>query len=317
MFGKNTIVGKKFFENADGKLLVTSVFMTLQGEGPFRGEPAVFVRLAMCNLACSFCDTYFNSGDWYTPDELSIKIADVISEYFDGHTPQYAQYLSYFEGGRTKYCFAYCGPERCNCMVGVKQREITVSKRKMGLVITGGEPMLQDALVPFLDLMDKEFKWMQIESNGTQYQPLPSHTTLVLSPKCAEKNGKPTKYLEPNEKVLDRADCLKFVMCADSGSPYNSIPEWALAWRDVTKKPVFVSPMNIYNREPQASKILRAGSNDITIDQRSKIDEVISFWEEGLLDMKANQINHEYTAKYCVQNGLTLNLQLHLYASLA
>ena len=33
--------------------------------------------------------------------------------------------------------------------------------------------------------------------------------------------------------------------------------------------------------------------------------------------MEANQINHEYTAKYCVKNGLTLNLQIHLYASLA
>ena len=31
MFGKNEIIGKKYFDNAGDKLFVTSVFMTLQG----------------------------------------------------------------------------------------------------------------------------------------------------------------------------------------------------------------------------------------------------------------------------------------------
>jgi hypothetical protein len=43
----------------------------------------------------------------------------------------------------------------------------------------------------------------------------------------------------------------------------------------------------------------------------------ISFWEPGLLDLEKNQANHEYTARYCMDHGLTLNLQMHLYASLA
>ena len=33
--------------------------------------------------------------------------------------------------------------------------------------------------------------------------------------------------------------------------------------------------------------------------------------------MKENQKNHEYAAKYCTKNGYILNLQIHLYASLA
>lgn len=41
---------------------VHSVFYTIQGEGPFAGVPAVFVRLAGCNLQCPFCDTEYTSG---------------------------------------------------------------------------------------------------------------------------------------------------------------------------------------------------------------------------------------------------------------
>lgn len=51
-------------DRGDGKRVdVHSVFKTIQGEGPFTGRPAVFVRLAGCNLQCPDCDTeYTGSG---------------------------------------------------------------------------------------------------------------------------------------------------------------------------------------------------------------------------------------------------------------
>ncbi len=66
MFGKNPI---RQVEKGDGEYLkIQSIFLTLQGEGPYTGLPSIFIRLGGCNLACSFCDTEFESFN-----ELSLE----------------------------------------------------------------------------------------------------------------------------------------------------------------------------------------------------------------------------------------------------
>lgn len=290
MFGVNTITGKAFFKEAKpDELFVTSRFFTLQGEGPFRGHPAYFIRLAKCNLACSFCDTYFDSGEWRTFSSLLEEADEVIDAFFKSRTmttPEWAQ-------GTAK---------------------------KIVLVITGGEPSLQNNLSAFLDTAQHYFHQTQIESNGTSVLPnLPKNTTLVVSPKCLEKDGKVIRYLEPQAAMLERADYLKFVMSAPEDEkylPYSELPEWVHEWSAKTNKHVFISPMNIYKKEPQRVKMIRDEGRDLTMEERSEINEVVSFWEPELLDLEKNQRNHEYAAEYCMKHGFILNLQIHLFASL-
>lgn len=64
----------------DGETLdVHSVWKTIQGEGPFAGFPAVFVRLAGCNLQCPMCDTDYTSGRTkWDKNELVDHIGDMI-----------------------------------------------------------------------------------------------------------------------------------------------------------------------------------------------------------------------------------------------
>ena len=63
----------------DGSLEVHSIFPTIQGEGPFCGQRAVFVRLEKCNLCCPNCDTQYTLP---TPNRMSVPdIFDEINQY--------------------------------------------------------------------------------------------------------------------------------------------------------------------------------------------------------------------------------------------
>lgn len=61
MFGKNEPFNAKLFNLNNGEILIREVFPTIQGEGPYTGRPAVFMRLAGCPLRCWFCDTDFDT----------------------------------------------------------------------------------------------------------------------------------------------------------------------------------------------------------------------------------------------------------------
>ena len=103
------------------------IFHSIQGEGVNIGKPAVFLRLALCNLACTWCDTKY-TWDWqqYEREEQILEIQAEEAQ---------RQILRY------------------NCTY---------------LVVTGGEPMLQQKqLIPLLKyLKNKEFQ-IEIETNGT------------------------------------------------------------------------------------------------------------------------------------------------------
>lgn len=68
MHGTNPI--RKPIQGDGSSLEIQEIFPTFQGEGPFTGVPAVFIRLGGCNLACDFCDTEFESFKTMGLDEI-------------------------------------------------------------------------------------------------------------------------------------------------------------------------------------------------------------------------------------------------------
>lgn len=51
-------------------LALAEIFYSIQGEGTWTGTPAVFVRLAGCNLACDFCDTDYSTKSLEAIDDV-------------------------------------------------------------------------------------------------------------------------------------------------------------------------------------------------------------------------------------------------------
>lgn len=64
MFGKNPVLKADYKNNGQQLHIVKgSPFLTVQGEGPFSGRRAYFLRLHGCPLRCEFCDTSFSDPD--------------------------------------------------------------------------------------------------------------------------------------------------------------------------------------------------------------------------------------------------------------
>ena len=57
-----------------GLLPLAEIFYSLQGEGSRTGQATVFVRVAGCSLACSFCDTDFRVQREMTVEETVAEV---------------------------------------------------------------------------------------------------------------------------------------------------------------------------------------------------------------------------------------------------
>lgn len=61
-------------------LQLAEIFYSIQGEGEFTGTPAVFVRLAGCNLSCDFCDTDYSLKFFASVDDVVAKVRELGKE---------------------------------------------------------------------------------------------------------------------------------------------------------------------------------------------------------------------------------------------
>jgi 7-cyano-7-deazaguanosine (preQ0) biosynthesis protein QueE len=128
------------------------IFHSLQGEGVTIGTPTVFLRLAMCNLTCGWCDTKY-TWDW---------------EHFDYKT----EVVSLDTDVVRDTVLAFDCPH---------------------LVITGGEPLLQQAeLAPLISQLKEKGFYFEVETNGT-IVPIPELTRDIdqwnVSPKLATSDN--------------------------------------------------------------------------------------------------------------------------------
>jgi 7-carboxy-7-deazaguanine synthase len=146
--------------NGGDVLRLSEVFDSLQGEGVNVGKPCRFVRLALCNLHCHYCDTK------YTWDFERYDYAREVREVsLDAITEQ----LRAAPAGH--------------------------------VVVTGGEPLLQQrALATVFERVPSEL-FIEIETNGTRV-PLPSLCERVnqwnVSPKLSTAGDPEALRIRPD-----------------------------------------------------------------------------------------------------------------------
>jgi 7-carboxy-7-deazaguanine synthase len=167
------------------------IFHSLQGEGVAAGRASVFVRLSGCNLHCHWCDTPYTWNFAGTPHR---------------------------HRGGVKHDRA---ANRLVCTI----QEVAETVRAFAcrnLVLTGGEPLLQQpALAALCEALGPGFH-VEVESNGT-VPLLPAFNRHVhqlnLSPKLAHSGNEAADRLKPDILRTYAADpraWFKFVVATEA-----------------------------------------------------------------------------------------------------
>jgi 7-carboxy-7-deazaguanine synthase len=174
-----------------GMLLVHEIYRSIQGESTFAGLPCVFVRLAVCNSRCVWCDTphAFTQGELRTLDD----VLNCVQSY--------------------------------NCPL---------------VEITGGEPLLQDEVLPLMTQVAERGMTVLLETSGAlDVGPVDPRVHIIMDLKCPD-SGECEGNRWSNLDLLKPVDEIKFVIASKRDF------DWAaevIAARELDKKfSVLVSP---------------------------------------------------------------------------
>jgi len=148
-----------------GQLLIHEIYRSVQGESTFAGLPCVFVRLAVCDARCVWCDTphAFTEGSPRRLDDIQRQVAG-----FD-------------------------------CPL---------------VEITGGEPLLQEEVLPLMSNLADAGLTVLLETSGAHdVSPVDRRVHLIMDLKCPD-SGECANNRWANLDALKANDQIKFVVAS-------------------------------------------------------------------------------------------------------
>lgn len=236
----NTINNHNFTNLYSRDTNIIEVFSSMQGEGPYIGFRQLFIRFALCNLNCAYCDTKFDpqkfckveecpgSGNFkdyenpITSDQLIYKINEF--SYFNHHSIS-------LTGGEPLLCCDFLGyflPELQN-----KKKNKNL---KVYLETNGTLPDELKKIIKYLDIISMDIK---LESSCGKTTPWNEHNRFI------------------NIATESKKELFAKVVVTDKITS-KEVDDLADFFKG-TKIPVILQPVTSQNEDivPQASKLLQ------------------------------------------------------------
>ena len=192
--------------------LVNEVFHSIQGEASWTGTASVFVRLQGCDVGCPWCDT---RQTWEVEDSNCIPAGMLFSKE---------------EEAPTWGCIS-----SDDLILWCKEK----APRTRHIVLTGGEPLMQDVTELIMRLYAGGFT-VQVETSGTEpVASLRDNVWVTLSPKIAMPGKK-----EVLQEAFIRADEVKFPISGNESEEARVLRIMDIMALVQSKAPLYLQPLS-------------------------------------------------------------------------
>ena len=219
-------------------LVTNEIYLSLQGESTWAGQPCVFIRLTGCNLRCSYCDTAyaFSAGTKMSIQEMMAEVERLASPY-QGRTMSDGGILPLVE-------------------------------------LTGGEPLLQpNALLLMRELCDRSFTVLLETSGAHDISKVDPRVRRIMDLKCPS-SGEVARNRFENLPHLKPTDEIKFVI--GTREDYEWAKEQVTTHRLNTLCPLLFSWVSPLQPHQQDKSLKSVPDGQTPISRRDLVERIVA-----------------------------------------
>lgn len=219
-------------------LVTNEIYLSLQGESTWAGQPCVFIRLTGCNLRCSYCDTAyaFSAGSKMSIPEMVAEVERLALPY-RGRTMSDGGILPLVE-------------------------------------LTGGEPLLQSNALPLMrELCDRGFTVLLETSGAHDISKVDPRVRRIMDLKCPS-SGEVARNRFQNLPHLKPTDEIKFVI--GTREDYEWAKEQVTTHRLNTLCPLLFSWVSPLQPHQQEKSLKRVPDGQTPISRRDLVERIVA-----------------------------------------